>query len=89
MTLSYSQRRRRLIAYGRWEPWVDAEPIRAHVREQMGAGLGWKTLAQLAGVAPNTISRLLYGRPLTTRMRPEIARRILTVRALNEPREAA
>lgn len=89
MTLSYSQRRRRLIAYGRWEPWVDADPVRTHVREQMRAGLGWKPLAQLAGVAPNTISRLLYGKPPTTRMRAEVAGRILAVRACSEPRRAA
>lgn len=89
MTLSYKQRRRQLIAYGRWNPWVNAEPVRTHVRAQMSAGLAWKTLAQLAGVAPNTISRLLYGRPLTTRMRPATARRILAVRALSEPRRTA
>lgn len=83
-TAVYNTRRRRLIAYGRWRPWVDAAPVRDHVRAQMTAGLGWQRIAGLAGVSTSTVSNLIYvkaGRSLTTRMRPTTAARLLAVRA--------
>lgn len=67
----YNRSRRRQISYGRWSAYVDAAPVRVHVRELMRAGEGWKAVAELAGVSQQTVQRLLYGmrgRPPAVRM---------------------
>lgn len=81
----YQSTRYRLIAYGRWQPLVDAEPVRAHVRMLMSYGIGWQRAARLAGVSTGGMSKLLYGdtkRHLapTKRVRTTTADKILTVR---------
>jgi len=80
--------RSRMIAYGRWQPYVDAGPAREHVRTLAGAGIGWKRAAGLAGVSTGSMSKLVYGgpgnRPPARRIRPETAARILAVRAAPE-----
>lgn len=60
---NYSCARRRAIAYGKWQPYVDAEPVRQHVRNLGEFGIGWMRLARLAGVPRGTVSKLLYGDP--------------------------
>lgn len=80
----HASRRNRLIAYGRWQPYVDAEPSRQHVRTLMAAGMGWARVAEVAEVSTSTVSALLYGkrgRQPSRRIRPETAQRILTVTA--------
>jgi hypothetical protein len=75
--------RRRQLAYGRWEPWADAAPVRGHVRKLSGYGMGIGTVARAAGVSLRTVNHLMYGSggsPPATRMRPENARRLLAVR---------
>lgn len=57
----YNARRELLILTGRWEPLVDAQPVRDHVRSLMAAGLGWKRAADLAGLSRTVVKRLLYG----------------------------
>lgn len=57
----YEQRRKRRNAYGR-SNLVDAEPVRAHVRSLMAAGMGWKRVCQQAGVAHSSVFSLLYGK---------------------------
>ena len=42
---------------------VDAEPVRQHVRSLMAQGLGRKRVAQIAGVADQSVAYLLYGDP--------------------------
>lgn len=83
-TAAYSRRRNKGLAYGTWEPLVDAAPVREHLAALSAAGIGWKRAASLAGVAPSTVSKLLYGLgerpPSTRRVRPETARRLLAVR---------
>lgn len=59
----YDNNRRRAIAYGRWQPYVDAEPVRAHVRALGEFGIGWMRLATIAGVPRGSVSKLLYGDP--------------------------
>lgn len=83
----YRDRRRRAIAYGTWQPYVDAEPAREHVRTLQEFGLGWKRIAHLAGVPNSTMWKLLYGARQrgmapSKRIRPETAQKILAV----EPR---
>lgn len=77
--------RTRMQAYGRWEPYVDAGPVRGHVRALQEFGLGWKRIAALAGVSASVVSKLLYGVPErgmgpSKRVRPETAARLLAVR---------
>jgi transcriptional regulator with XRE-family HTH domain len=81
---TYVARRARLKAYGQWEPYVDAEPVREHVRTLIGFGLGWMQIAKIAGVPRGVMSKLLYGdgpRGLapSKRVRPHTAAKILAV----------
>jgi transcriptional regulator with XRE-family HTH domain len=74
---------RRRKAYG-VASFVDAVPVRAHVRQLQAAGLGWIRIAELAGVSRSVIAELLYGtahREPTKRVRPTTARQILAVTA--------
>jgi hypothetical protein len=80
----YDINRRRAIAYGRWQPFVPAEPVRQHVRALGEFGIGWIRAASLAGVSTGGVSKLLYGdhpRGLapTKRVRPETALKLLAV----------
>lgn len=81
----YSKTRTRLQAYGRWQPFTDAEPVRAHVRNLMAAGLGIQTIARLSGVSSGGMTKLLYGerrRNLapSKRVRRETADKLLAIR---------
>lgn len=80
----YVARRNRLIAYGQWRPYVDAEPVREHVRTLQAAGLGWRRIAQLAGVPNGSISKLIYGdgrrgMAPSKRVRPHTAAAVLAI----------
>lgn len=73
-------------AYGR-HPLVDAGPVREHVRELATSGMGWRHIARQAGVAPQMVSRLLFGggvdggRPvLRKQVRRDHAEALLAVR---------
>lgn len=84
--LRYNARRARLILYGQWQPYVDAQPVRDHVNALSNAGLGFKRVARLAGVPTGSMSKLLYGNPQrgmgpSKGMRPKNAAAILAVRA--------
>ena len=84
-TAVYERNRRRQQAYGRWQPYIDAEPVRAHVRALMAYGIGWMRIARLAGVPQGTVEKLLYGCPPrglapSKRVRPETADKLLAVR---------
>lgn len=78
--------RNRLSAYGRWEPYVDAEPAREHSRFLMRRGMEIAHIAQLSGQAYCTVDHLLNGRsaqqrPPTVRLRPATSTAILAVPA--------
>lgn len=80
-------------AYGRWQPFVDAQPARAHFLHVMAStGAGWRQLADRAGVPRSTVTSLLYGSngQRSKRITPENARRLLNLRAdqpdaINQP----
>lgn len=81
---AYEARRRRQTAYGRWRPYIDAEPARQHVRALMAQGMGWQRIARTAGVNNSMVAKLLYGATdrgmaPSKRIRPEHADRILAV----------
>lgn len=49
--------------YGRFEDrYVDATPVRAHVKRLQAAGMGWKRISEVSGVGHTAISQLIYGR---------------------------
>jgi hypothetical protein len=79
---AYEMRRQRQTAYGRWNPFVDAAPARAHVQALRDAGMGWRRIADHAGLSQRVVSMLLHGRTgraPTKRIRPETAERLLAV----------
>lgn len=59
----YAANRNRAIAYGTWQPYVDAAPARLHVQALMEFGIGWKRIAAIAGVPTGVLTKLLYGDP--------------------------
>ena len=82
---AYDATRNRLVAYGRWQPFIDAEPVRQHVRMLMSYGIGWQRVCRLANVSNGGMSRLLYGDKArnyacTKRVRTFTADKILAVR---------
>jgi plasmid maintenance system antidote protein VapI len=58
---SYERQRQRRHLYGRFDTYVDAQPVRDHVQRLMDAGIGLKRVAQVAGVSQSTLSKLIYG----------------------------
>ena len=84
----YGAQRTRLIAYGRWDPFTDAEPVRQHVKELAAAGLTYAAIETLAGVSAAMVHRLMEGatgRPPSRRIRREAAAAILAVSARAVP----
>jgi len=84
--MSAKRSRSRAIAYGRWHPYVDAEPTRAHIDHLRVCGLGLNRIAAAAGVSRGTLQTLVYGHPArgvapATRLRTETAERLLAVQA--------
>lgn len=76
--------RARQIAYGRWQPYIDAEPARRHAQALLAAGVPRRTLAALPGVSRGSLDALLYGRPAQGKapsktIRPDHARAILAI----------
>ena len=83
----YQKRRHRLIGYGR-RPQVDAAPVREHVRGLMSSpyagardGIGWRRIAELAGVNRSTVQALIWGRrgKPTKRIKRESAEKLLAL----------
>lgn len=75
--------RTRMITYGRWRPFVDAEAAREHLRMLGRNGIGWRRAARLAGLNTSVVSRILFdtaNRPRSRRIRPETEAAILSVR---------
>lgn len=84
-----AQRRGRLKAYGRFDTGlVDADPVREHILMLGEFGIGYKRVAQLAGVGITGVRTLIWGRQdpgdrygeIPKRVTREKAERILAVR---------
>lgn len=86
---AYERNRTRQTIYGRWEPFIDAAPTRAHIAALRAGGLGLKRISALAGVSHSTVGKLVYGhtrddgshRIPSERIRRDTAERVLAVRA--------
>jgi hypothetical protein len=83
----YQKRRSRLRGYG-LPAQVDAAPVREHVRALMSSpyrgahdGIGWRRIADLAGVHRSVIRQLVWGKrgKPTQRIKRENAERLLAV----------
>lgn len=80
----YDDNRNRAIAYGTWQPWISADPVRAHIRTLQECGLGTRRIAETAGVDRKRLIAILNGRPdrgtpPQEKVRPELAAAILAV----------
>ena len=77
--------------YGRWQPYVDADPVREHIAALRAAGIGVERIAHLAGLSVKHIRELAQrGRgdfPGTRRVRPSTATRILAI-SINDAHRA-
>src|SRR3954469_4849079 len=69
--------------YGRWQPYVDATPVREHITALRAAGIGVERIAQLAGLSVSHIRQLAeHGRdgvPATQRVVPNPATPLLGI----------
>ncbi|MFE9738868.1 hypothetical protein [Streptomyces sp. NPDC006477] len=75
------RRRRRLMAYGQWQPMVDAQPARQYVLRLQAGGLSLASQAAKTGIPVPTLCGLLYGKnpyPPSKRIRSETAAAILS-----------
>jgi hypothetical protein len=80
-----AQKRRKAIAYGRWDGLVPAHVARRHVKELRTLGFSLQRIATLSGVGYGTVSRLTYGNPSgrqppTGRIRHDTEQRLLNLR---------
>lgn len=56
-------RRRRLIRCGQWQPFVDAEPVREHLRRVNSVGMPYMAICERLGFAQNSsLQHLMWGR---------------------------
>jgi len=82
----YRQDVARRKAYGTWNPFVDAGPVRDHVRRMMDTyGCGTYLISTLAGVSSSQVQHLLGmgqrdGTRTAAKIRTETAARLLSVR---------
>jgi len=75
----YDSRRSRLVAQGRWQPYVDPAEARGHAERLRAGGLGTRQIADLAGLNRKALQDVLNGR--TRRIRPATHAAILAVPA--------
>lgn len=77
-----TRRRSRLQAYGRYDRYAPAGPVRAHVRRLVRAGIGLKRIGAVSGVGNSTLGKLIngqHGRPPSQRVLRSTAQRLLSV----------
>lgn len=73
----YNDRRTNLIIQGRWQPFVDPAPARAHIAALRASGLGTRQIAAMAELNRKAIQEIANG--TTSRIRPETLGGLLAV----------
>ncbi|MGW5636671.1 hypothetical protein [Streptomyces sp. NPDC003832] len=63
---------------GQWQPHVDAEPVRHHLRALEQHGISIRQAATLAGIGASSLHPL-FTRPIRHTVRPEIANAVLAI----------
>ncbi|MFB7312918.1 hypothetical protein [Streptomyces sp. NPDC056192] len=59
----WQARRRELISLGQWEPFVDAEPVREHLRKMNAAGMPYRAICERLGFPQDSsLQHLMWGR---------------------------
>jgi hypothetical protein len=91
---AYNRRRAMAVTAGTWQPWVDAEPARTHVRLLRTQGLGSRRIAELAGLDRKAVTVLLNGRtdrstPPPAKIRQATAAALLAVSVADGPADHA
>lgn len=81
---TYMRDKSRQVKDGRWQPYVDADPVRAHVATLRAAGIGWRRIARIAGLNESVVWKLVHGDPARglaarQRVRPATAAALLAV----------
>lgn len=74
--------RRALKAQGLWDPWTNADVVRAHMASLREQGVTLRRIAELSDTPWGEVNSISYGtgRAQIRRVRTEIAQRILAVR---------
>jgi plasmid maintenance system antidote protein VapI len=62
----YGRRRAIRIATGRWHPWADPAPLRAHVRRLRDQGASYRAIAEAAGLGVMTVHAIVNRRGRVT-----------------------
>jgi hypothetical protein len=80
----YNAARDRAMAYGTWQPFVNADPVRQHLKNLQACGLGLRRIADAARTDRKRLQAILTGRPERgtgpqQQVRPELAEAILSV----------
>lgn len=80
----YNENRNKAITAGTWQPYVDAEPVREHVRALQSCGMGLRTIATVSGIDRKRLQGVLSGRTERgtgpqERVRPALAAAVLGV----------
>jgi hypothetical protein len=81
---AWDARRRAAQAAGEWQPHVDADPVREHLRTLARHGITLHRAAEIAGIGPRSLHPLFQPengqrRPIRHTVRPEIAARVLAI----------
>ena len=78
--------RHRDRTYGRWRPFIDAAPVRAHIHQLRQARIGIDQIAKLADTSDRHVRDLIgggrSGKPAIRRVRPDTAQRILRIKPI-------
>lgn len=80
----YDENRAKAITAGTWQPYVDAAPVRDHIRTLQDCGMGLRTIAAVAGVDRKRLIAILAGRSERgtgpqQKVRPELSAAVLAV----------
>ena len=80
----YEDNREQAIRRGTWQPHVDAEPIRTHIRHLQACDMGLRAIAAAAQVDRKRLQGIITGRPdrgtgPQEKVRPALAAAILAV----------
>ncbi|MDX3232921.1 hypothetical protein [Streptomyces sp. ME19-01-6] len=80
----YNDAREHAIRRGQWQPFVDAEPVRQHIRNLQSCDMGLRAIATAANVDRKRLQAVLNGRPERgtppqAQVRPAFAAAVLAV----------